>query len=93
MLIRIKTRRNRSTSNPVLIAKALGDGPLGDGSVNSVPPASMLATAALEKLGVWGSVSNNIAQAENVRAALLLVSRGEAPLGIVLQTMHGGPEM
>ena len=42
--------------------------------------------AALEKLGVWGRVSNKIAQAENVRAALLLVSRGETPAGIVYQT-------
>ena len=36
--------------------------------------------------GVWASVSSKIAQAENVRAALLLVSRGEAPAGIVYQT-------
>ena len=35
---------------------------------------------------MWGSVSDKIAQAENVRAALLLVSRGEAPAGIVYQT-------
>ena len=40
----------------------------------------------MEKLGVWASVSSKIAQAENVRAALLLVSRGEAPAGIVYQT-------
>jgi molybdate transport system substrate-binding protein len=37
-------------------------------------------------LGVWDSVSGKLAQAENVRAALLLVSRGEAPAGIVYQT-------
>jgi molybdate transport system substrate-binding protein len=49
-------------------------------------PAGKYGKAALEKLGVWGSVSSKIAQAENVRAALLLVSRGEAPLGIVYQT-------
>ena len=42
--------------------------------------------AALEKLGVWASISGKLAQAENVRAALLLVSRGEAPAGIVYQT-------
>jgi len=35
---------------------------------------------------VWGSVSGKLAQAENVRAALLLVSRGETPLGIVYRT-------
>ena len=42
--------------------------------------------AALEKLGVWPSVANRIAAAENVRAALLLVARGEAALGIVYRT-------
>ena len=49
-------------------------------------PAGKYGKAALEKLGVWASVSGKIAQAENVRAALLLVSRGEAPVGIVYQT-------
>jgi molybdate transport system substrate-binding protein len=48
--------------------------------------AGKYGKAALEKLGVWGSVSGKVAQAENVRAALLLVSRGEAPAGIVYQT-------
>ena len=67
------------------LAKTLGDGRLSMANVDSVP-AGKYGKAALEKLGVWGSVSNKIAQAENVRAALLLVSRGEAPLGIVYQT-------
>jgi molybdate transport system substrate-binding protein len=49
-------------------------------------PAGKYGKAALEKLGVWPSVSDKIAQAENVRAALLLVSRGETPAGIVYQT-------
>ena len=49
-------------------------------------PAGKYGKAALEKLGVWESVSGKVAQAENVRAALLLVSRGEAPAGIVYQT-------
>ena len=42
--------------------------------------------AALEKLGAWDRVKDKVAQAESVRAALLLVSRGEAPLGIVYET-------
>jgi len=67
------------------LAKALGDGRLSMANVDSVP-AGKYGKAALEKLGLWGSVSSKIAQAENVRAALLLVSRGEAPLGIVYQT-------
>jgi len=49
-------------------------------------PAGKYGQAALEKLGVWASVQGKIAQAENVRATLALVSRGEAPLGIVYQT-------
>ena len=49
-------------------------------------PAGKYGKAALEKLGVWDGVKDKIAQAENVRAALQLVSRGEAPLGIVYAT-------
>lgn len=67
------------------IAKIIGDGRLSMANVDSVP-AGKYGKAALEKLGVWASVSGRIAQAENVRAALLFVSRGEAPAGIVYQT-------
>ena len=67
------------------LAKALGDGRLSMANVESVP-AGKYGKAALEKLGVWSSLWGKLAQAENVRAALLLVSRGEAPLGIVYQT-------
>src|SRR5262245_51153951 len=67
------------------LAKILGGGRLSMANVDSVR-VGKYGKAALEKLGVWPSVSNNIAQAENVRAALLLVSRGEAPAGIVYQT-------
>ena len=49
-------------------------------------PAGKYGKAALEKLGAWDGVKDKIAQAENVRAALSLVSRGEAPLGIVYAT-------
>src|SRR5205807_1086264 len=49
-------------------------------------PAGKYGKAALERLGVWDTVSDKIVQSENVRAALLLVSRGEAPLGIVYKT-------
>jgi molybdate transport system substrate-binding protein len=88
---RIVLIATKSKAQPVEIkdgfdlAKLLGDGRLSMGNVDSVP-AGKYGKAALEKLGVWTSVSNKIAQAENVRAALLLVSRGEAPFGIVYQT-------
>jgi molybdate transport system substrate-binding protein len=67
------------------LAKALGGGKLSMGNVDAVP-AGKYGKAALEKLGAWTSVKDSIAQAENVRAALLLVARGEAPLGIVYGT-------
>jgi molybdate transport system substrate-binding protein len=52
----------------------------------AVVPAGKYAKAALTSLGVWDSVAAQIAPADNVRAALLLVSRAEAPLGIVYRT-------
>jgi molybdate transport system substrate-binding protein len=67
------------------LAAALGDGRLAMGNVDSVP-AGKYGKAALETLGAWDKVKDKVAQADNVRAALLLVSRGEAPLGIVYTT-------
>ncbi len=67
------------------LAKLVGDGKLAMGAVDSVP-AGKYGKAALEKLGVWSSVESKVAGAESVRAALVLVSRGEAPYGIVYQT-------
>lgn len=58
---------------------------LAMGNVDAVP-AGKYGKAALEKLGAWDGIKDKIAQAESVRAALLLVARGEAPLGIVYQT-------
>ena len=46
----------------------------------------LLGKAALEKLGAWSGLRGKLAETENVRAALALVARGEAPLGIVYQT-------
>ena len=67
------------------LAKALAGGKLAMANVDTVP-AGKYGKAALEKLGAWNGVKDNIAQAENVRAALLLVARGEAPFGIVYST-------
>jgi molybdate transport system substrate-binding protein len=67
------------------LAAALKGGRLAMGNVDAVP-AGKYGKAALEKLGAWDGVKDRIAQAESVRAALLLVSRGETPLGIVYQT-------
>ena len=46
----------------------------------------MYARAALTSLGVWNTVADHVASAENVRVALAYVARGEAPLGIVYST-------
>jgi molybdate transport system substrate-binding protein len=67
------------------LAAALKGGRLATANVEAVP-AGKYGKAALEKLGAWDGVKDKIAQAENVRAALLFVARGEAPLGIVYQT-------
>lgn len=67
------------------LAGLVGEGRLAMANVDAVP-AGKYGKAALEKLGVWKSVEGKVAQAENVRAALALVSTGEAPLGIVYRT-------
>ena len=67
------------------LAAPLGTGRLAMGNVDAVP-AGKYGKAALEKLGAWDGVKDKVAQADSVRAALLLVSRGEAPLGIVYAT-------
>ncbi|WP_050783360.1 molybdate ABC transporter substrate-binding protein [Methylobacterium nodulans] len=67
-------------------AKVLGpDGRLATGEVSSVP-IGKYAKAAFEKLGLWSALGPRLAQADNVRAALALVSRGEAPLGVVYES-------
>ncbi len=63
----------------------LGEGRLAMADPDAVP-AGRYGKQALVNLGVWEGVSQRIATAENVRAALALVSRGEAPLGIVYAT-------
>src|SRR6266545_8016158 len=67
------------------LAQALGNGRLAMADPASVP-AGKYGKAALESLGVWAWVADKVAPAQDARAALLLVSRGEAPLGIVYQT-------
>ena len=59
--------------------------PVVTGDVRAVP-VGRYAKAALEKLGAWTKAEPKMAMSENVRAALALVARGEAPLGIVYAT-------
>jgi molybdate transport system substrate-binding protein len=63
----------------------LAGGKLAMGLVDSVP-AGQYGKASLTSLGLWDAVSGDVAQVDNVRAALALVASGEAPLGIVYAT-------
>jgi molybdate transport system substrate-binding protein len=98
-LIQTETRRNVVGNHLVLIAPsgsqitlkiaphfplraALGAGRLATGDPDSVP-VGRYAHSALSALGVWDEVATRLIRAENVRAALMYVGRGEAPLGIV----------
>jgi len=67
------------------LAALAGKGRIVTGDVRAVP-VGRYAQAALEKLGLWPSVQSKLAMVENVRVALSLVARGEAPLGIVYET-------
>ena len=67
------------------LARLAGAGRIATGDVKAVP-SGKYARAALEKLGAWQAAEPKFAMAESVRAALALVARGEAPLGIVYAT-------
>jgi molybdate transport system substrate-binding protein len=67
------------------LAQLAGNGRIVTGDVRAVP-VGKYAKAALEKLGAWERAQPKFAMTENVRAALTLVARGEAVLGIVYAT-------
>jgi molybdate transport system substrate-binding protein len=67
------------------IAKLAGDGRIALADTKGVP-AGLYAKAALTSLGAWKAAEPKLAQAENVRATLAYVARGETPLGIVYAT-------
>ncbi len=95
-LVRPETRRLLTGNSLVIVApanatehsrsadwpSALGSGRLVTGDPDSVP-LGRYAREALQFLGLWSQLGPRIARAENARAALVLVARGEAPLGIV----------
>jgi molybdate transport system substrate-binding protein len=101
-LIKPLTRRNLLGNKLVLVEQAELDtkleiekgfdlaGVTGDGKIAVCTiascPAGVYAKESLESLGVFASVEPKLAQAENVRAALALVARGEARFGIVYAT-------
>ncbi|MEL1266018.1 molybdate ABC transporter substrate-binding protein [Pseudoxanthomonas putridarboris] len=76
------SRAQVDLKRPATFLAALGGGRLAVGQTNSVP-AGKYARAALESLTLWNGVKARLAESESVRAALMLVARGETPLGIV----------
>lgn len=68
-----------------LLAALGGNGRLATGDPDSVP-VGKYARSALTSLGLWQEIEPRLVRAENVRAALVFVARGEAPLGIVYAT-------
>jgi molybdate ABC transporter, periplasmic molybdate-binding protein len=80
----------KSAVNSVDIAKvewinALKDSYLSVGDPAHVP-AGQYAEEALTKLNLWDKVQERLARAKDVRGALALVERAEAPYGIVYST-------
>ncbi|MCB1332215.1 MAG: molybdate ABC transporter substrate-binding protein [Roseivivax sp.] len=97
-LIAPDTRRDLLGNALVLVAPApaaplaladlpvrLGSGKLAMALVDAVP-AGIYGKAALTSLGLWDTVAAQVAQTDNVRAALALVASGEAPFGVVYRT-------
>src|SRR6056297_1435963 len=68
--------------DPADILSRLGGGRLAVGQTRGVP-AGIYARQWMERAGLWGDLSPHLAETENVRAALALVSRAEVPLGVV----------
>ena len=78
------TANVKITSGPALLA-SIGTARVATGDPDSVP-VGKYAKAALTKLGIWDQLEARLVRAENVRAALAYVARGEAPFGIVYLT-------
>lgn len=85
-LVMVARKGHRQVAlEPADLADALGKGRLAVGLTTAVP-AGIYAKAALQSLGLWADLQDRLAQVDNVRAALALVARGQAPLGIVYRT-------
>lgn len=68
-----------------LVFRQLGQGRVAMALIQAVP-AGIYGKEALQSLGLWEKVAGQVAQSDNVRAALALVAAGEAPLGVVYAT-------
>ena len=70
------------------LAALLGRDRLAIGDPDHVP-AGIYAREALEALGIWTETRPRLAPSADVRGALVLVARGETPLGIVYASDAG----
>jgi molybdate transport system substrate-binding protein len=87
LIVPTDSKIDRMTIDAAIDIDALlgSDGRLAVGDPDHVP-AGIYAREALESLGLWDAAEPRLARAEDVRAALVLVGRGEAPFGIVYAT-------
>lgn len=67
---------------PDALQAALGEGRFAIGRIRSVP-AGQYGQEALQSLGLWDVVSDQLAELDHVRSALVLAARGEVPLALV----------
>ncbi|EPF6158677.1 molybdate ABC transporter substrate-binding protein [Citrobacter sedlakii] len=75
-------QKDFTVDNKTNWTRLLDGGRLAVGDPEHVP-AGIYAKEALQKLGAWDTLTPKLAPAEDVRGALALVERNEAPLGIV----------
>ena len=78
-------KKNIAIFTPRILKNLLDDHLLAVGDPSHVP-AGIYGKQALETLGVWEAVKNRLAPTANVRAALALVERNEAPIGLLYRT-------
>ncbi len=85
-LVLVTSQANVSSVRPQQLASLLGDTARLALADPAHVPAGRYARAALELAGVWEDVAGRVVRADNVRAALALVARGEAAFGVVYRT-------
>lgn len=87
-LVVIAPKKNKvalDVTQPNSWLSAIGDSRLAIGQPNAVP-AGIYAKQSLETLNVWQPLIKHLAPTNNVRVALTLVERAEAPLGVVYKS-------
>ena len=72
-------------TDPAHLVARLEGARLGMGQRDAVP-AGGYARQWLIHAGIWDNLSGQLAETDNVRAALALVSRGEVPFGVVYRS-------